>query len=304
MFLATWLFFFLRVKSYFSSLPEIKNEKGRINFALLGISGGNYQPPDLTDTMMVISYNQNNGKVVIFSLPRDLWVPSIGAKINSAYHFGKLELTRKVLKEVTDLPIHYLFVVDFEGFKKAIDFLGGIKVSVERTFDDYKYPIVGKEKDECGGDKEYRCRYEQVHFEKGVELMSGERALIFVRSRNAEGEEGTDMARSARQQLLLTALKNEVLSSKILLNPAKIKGLFEILSSSVITDLKKNEYLSFGLSFRELDSSTIKALILGNLPVNEELFYNPKFHPSGQWVLITKDKGWEKVYQWITKNLP
>jgi len=296
--------FLLRVKGYLSSLPEIKNEAGRINFSLLGISGGDYTPPDLTDTVIIASYNQDNGRTAIFSLPRDLWIPSIEAKVNSAYHFGGLDLARRVLEEVTGQPIHYLFVVDFEGFKKAVDFLGGIKVTVERTFDDDKYPIAGKEKDECGGDKEYRCRYESVHFEKGIELMSGERALKFVRSRNAEGEEGTDMARSARQQRFLIALKNEILLPKVLLNPWKIKGLFEIFSSAVVTDLKKAEYLSFGLSFRKIDSLGIKSFVLGSLPVGEELFYNPKTHSSGQWVLTTKDKGWEGVRRWITRNIP
>jgi LCP family protein required for cell wall assembly len=295
---------YFTVKRYLSNQPKIRQQNGRINFALLGISGGNYQPPDLTDIIMFVSYNKRNGKTVVFSLPRDLWMPSIESKINAAYHYGKLDLSRKVLEEVIGQPIHYFFVLDFEGFEKAVDFLGGIEISVERAFDDYKYPIAGRENDECGGDKEYKCRYEHVHFEKGVELMSGERALKFVRSRNADGEEGTDAGRNSRQQKFLVAFKNKLLSSKVFLNPRKIIGLFDIFSFSVTTDLKKEEYLNFGLSLLKFNSQAVKTEVLGGSPEGEGLFYHPKTHSSGQWVLVPQDKGWEKIHRWVAKNLP
>jgi len=96
-----------------------------------------------------------------------------------------------------------------------VDLLDGVEVDVENTFDDYRYPINGKENDLCDGDPEYDCRYEDIHFDQGLQLMSGETSLKYVRSRNAEGDEGTDFARSQRQQRLLLSFKEKNIYSKI-----------------------------------------------------------------------------------------
>jgi len=253
---------------------------------------------------MFISYNRDDGKTTIFSLPRDLWVPSIQAKINSAYHYGKFDLAKKVIEEVTGQPAHYFFVLDFEGFKKAVNFLGGLKIEVENSFDDYKFPIAGKENDECAGDKEYKCRFEHVHFEKGEQLMDSETALKYVRSRNAEGDEGTDMARSARQQKFLVALKKRVVSPEVLLDPRKIIGLWKIFSSSMATNLEKEAYMSFLLNFLHFKAEEVKTVLLAGNNSEEELFIHPEFHSSGQWVLVTKEKDWDMVKKFIGQNLP
>jgi len=295
-FLVSFCYFFL------GNQPKIAGGSERINLVFLGINGGNYQPPDLTDTIMLLSYNRQSGKTAIFSIPRDLWVPSIRAKINSAYHYGGFDFADKVIEEVTGQPVHYFFVLDFEGFEKAVDFLGGLQIEVENSFDDYKFPIAGKENDECGGDKEYQCRYEHVHFEKGIQLMNGKTALKYVRSRNAEGDEGTDTARNARQQKFLAALKKKIFSPEVLLNPQKIIGLAKIFSSSVVTNLQPAEYFSFGIAFWRFQSESLKMVVLGK-NAQEELFIHPLTHPSGQWVLVPKNGSWEKVKEFVRQEM-
>ena len=89
---------------------------------------------------------------------------------------------------------------DFSSFKEIIDALGGVKIDVANSFTDDLYPIEGREEDLCDGDKEFKCRYETIHFEKGINYMDGTTALKYVRSRNGDNNENTDIAREARRQ--------------------------------------------------------------------------------------------------------
>lgn len=296
------IFLFFGAKKYFAGLPKVKQDNGRINFVFLGISGGEYKPPDLSDTIIFSSYNTKTGRTFLLSIPRDIWLDFLKAKINTAYHYGGFSLVKQAIGEITGQPIHYVFVLDFEGFKKAVDLLGGVNIKVERTFDDFKYPIAGKENDECDGDPEFKCRYEHLHFEAGLEKMNGERALKYVRSRNAEGEEGTDEARAVRQQKFLTAFKDQALSLKTIFSPKKILGLVIIFSTSTMTDLKKDEYFNLGLNFLRFDPKGIKMETLNGF--SGGLLYHPAIHYSRQWVLVPKEGNWDKVQEFSTRNLP
>lgn len=308
---ALLLFFFLIlwVAKYLANLPKIKEDNGRINIVFLGISGNGQKPADLTDTIIFASYNKKTEKTFVLSLPRDIWLDSLKAKINSAYHYGGFSLVRSSVQEVSGQPVHYLFVLDFEGFKKIVDFLGGIDIYVERTFDDYKYPIPDKENDECDGDKEFKCRYEHLHFEAGWEKINGERALKYVRSRNAEGDEGTDFARNQRQQKFLLALKDKISSRNVYLNPKKVLGLVMILPSLIKIDLLPEEYYNFGLSFLKFDSKKVEMKLLNSdgeagLPASQTGFlYHPIKHYSGQWVLVPKDGNWDKVKEFVAGEI-
>lgn len=149
------------VISYIFSGVNLKSSEGRVNILLLGIAGGIHGGANLTDTIMVASYNLKDKSVHLISIPRDLWLPSLKSKANAVYEIGLgqdngLELSKVVVGNVVGLPIHYSLRIDFRGFIKAIDTLGGIEVEVERSFDDYSYPIAGKENDLCGNKEEER----------------------------------------------------------------------------------------------------------------------------------------------------
>lgn len=153
-------------------------EKTEYTFLLLGYGGPGHEGPYLTDSMMVAHVDLKKNAVSLISLPRDLWVSlptksgeDFHAKINSLYQMGMYEwknfpdvkikntgtteLVKQAVQTVTGLTIDNIVTVDFAGFEKAVDALGGIDVTVLKTFDDYGYPIDGKENDLCGKDADF-----------------------------------------------------------------------------------------------------------------------------------------------------
>ncbi|MBI4059042.1 LCP family protein [Candidatus Microgenomates bacterium] len=286
--------------------PEnLHNESGRINILLLGKGGANHEAPDLTDTIILASVPLQKGEVDLISVPRDVWIPSLRAKINSTYYYGNqkkdgggLILTKAAVSEILNKPVHYAVIVDFTSFEKMIDLLGGVKIKVDRSFDDFKYPIPGRENDLCDGDRDFKCRYEHVHFESGEQTMNGETALKFVRSRNAEGEEGSDFARSARQQKVLSALKDRILSPNIIFNPSKLMSVWQVIESNLETDLRETDWPVLArLIFNHRDSVKSSSI--------EELLIHPpvSVRYDNQWVLVPKSGSWEEVQQWVVHQL-
>ncbi len=137
-------------------------------------------------------------------------------------------MAKEVVGDVVGVPIEYHIAVDFDGFKKLTDALGGVDVEVPVSFDDYFYPIKGKENETCGKSAseiaklhelysdtqlhhQFECRYERIHFDKGKNHMDGETVLKFVRSR-ASVQHGGDFARSQRQQAVILAMKEKLFS--------------------------------------------------------------------------------------------
>ncbi|MCX6724757.1 MAG: LCP family protein, partial [Candidatus Shapirobacteria bacterium] len=146
-------------------LSFLRPSFGRTNLLVLGVAGANHSGSDLTDSIIFVSLENQTGKTLVLSLPRDIWIAPLRAKLNSVYHYEGMEETKKAVGEILGQKIDYSFVVDFNLFTKIVDDLGGVKVNIERTFDDFKYPLAGRENDLCNGDPEYKCRYESVHFE-------------------------------------------------------------------------------------------------------------------------------------------
>lgn len=292
-----------------ASPQALEAREGRTNLLILGAGGAGHEAADLTDTIIFISLDHQDRRPVLLSLPRDIWITSMRAKINTAYYYGNQKregggiiLAKSSVSEILDQPVHYAAVIDFAGFVKTLDLLGGVEVEVERSFDDYKYPIPGKENDDCGGDPEFSCRYEHIHFEEGPQVMDGATALKFVRSRNAEGEEGTDFARSARQQKVVLALKKKLSSPTILLSPGKILALWQIFNDSVETDVPKSKWPALGRLLFSLNQERIRSEVLnGGLPDQEGFLENPPISSrfDNQWVLVPADGTWDEAQEWI-----
>jgi len=268
-----------------SPSTNLKTDAGRTNILLMGIGGEGHEGGDLTDSMLFVSFNLLDNTADIIPIPRDIWVPSMKAKINTAYHYGKerrsdggLALAKSAVAETLGVPVHYAVTLDFQGFVKAIDAVGGIDVEVQNTFDDYKYPIPGKETVEPESD-----RYEHIHFDAGLTHMDGATALKFTRSRHAEGDEGTDFARAARQQKIILAFRNKVLSLGTIFNSETITKLKESVSSSVDTDITSVEQGSLGkVALGIKDQSNVKSTELTSYLMSPK---NTKEY-AGQWVLI------------------
>jgi len=270
---------------------------GRTNILVLGAAGKGYTGGDLTDTLIFLSFDHQTGKTLVLSLPRDIWIPALRTKLNSVYHYQGMEGTKKVVGEILNQPVHYGLLINFDVFTQIIDTLGGVEVEVERSFDDYKYPLPGRENDTCGGDPDYKCRYEHIHFDAGLQHMDGERALKYVRSRFAEGEEGTDFARSQRQQRFLVAIKNKILSPSILFNLKIPLQLIKVVTANLETDVPQEKYLDFvklALKFRS------ENLWMEVLDENRLVTPPPsKVKYDEQWVLIPRTGDWGEIQEYV-----
>lgn len=179
------------VVNYIFSGNEYKSSNNRVNILLLGIAGGTHDGSNLTDTIMVASYNLKTNRVDLFSLPRDLWLPALKSKANAVYEIGLsqnngLGFSKTIIGNILAIPIHYALRIDFRGFTQAVDVLGGIDVYVDKSFDDYNYPIEGKENDLCGfEEKEIDFSEEQA---KQLNIEPGKKK-VFV---STDGKIATD----------------------------------------------------------------------------------------------------------------
>ena len=302
--------------SVFSQIINPQNldqTDGRTNILALGVDRRSNRGfvGGLTDTIMVVSLDAKKKDATIISIPRDLWVEmeecekQPRGKINSAYACGGFELTQKVVGEVLGIPIHYFAIVDFESFEEAIDILGGVEVDVERAFDDYTYPIFGKELDQCDGDPEYNCRYEHLHFDAGLQHMDGETALAFARSRHAEGSEGSDFARIKRQQKVALAAKDKALSLQTLTNPGKLRELYDLFSDSIETNVGFKEVERFYQLSRSFEDGQVNSYLLDGSWDNEEaLLHTPeKELYGGAYVLVPKAGNYFEIHYFVQKLL-
>jgi len=260
----------------------------RTNFLFLGIGGAGHDGPLLTDTVMLGSLRHSDGKVGVVSLPRDLSVdiPGYGwRKLNHANAYGEWEqegygpiIASQVVSNVTGQPIHYYVRVDFQGFVDFIDELGGIDVNVERSFTDYQYPAPYD-------------KYQVVSFEAGPQHMDGETALVYVRSRHGTNGEASDFARSRRQQNVMVAVKEKILTPSFILNPKKIVKMYEMVKENVATNLTTAEMVELVKMSRKIDTDNISSEVLSTGPGS------PLYATSinGAYMILPRGGTWDGV---------
>lgn len=234
--------FWTQLKHLISSgNKDLKGESAdRINFLLLGVGGEGHDGAYLTDTIILGSFQPKEKKIALMSIPRDLIMPIPGynwQKINAADAYGEAknpghgaELTVQAISQTLQIPIQYYLRVDFSGFKEFIDQLGGVKVCVDNAFSDYNYPT-------------YDFKVQTISFTAGCQMMDGETALRFARSRHGNNGEGSDYARSRRQQKIILAVKEKMLSFTTLANPLTIKKMYDQYQEHVATNLEIWEML-------------------------------------------------------------
>jgi len=277
---------------------------GRTNMLILGIGGNGHTASDLTDTMIVLSVDKRTGSLAMITLPRDLWSDTLKDKINSAYHYGEAQkagggrvLAKSIAAEVTGLPIHYSLVIDFDGFKKIIDLVGGIDIMVSEEFTDTQYPVEGRENDDCDGDPILACRFKTIHFNSGLEHMDGTVALMYVRSRHATGSEGSDFARGKRQQDVLLALKQKLVNPKFWLDTNRTRNLVVAFGEAVQTDMNLGELATAVKILNNIDNNSIMKITIEN-----ELYEPTRYLYAGRYVLIPK-KDLESIHTVIEQQL-
>jgi polyisoprenyl-teichoic acid--peptidoglycan teichoic acid transferase len=293
----------------FATVPPYKilSSDSRTNILILGKGGKGHDAPELTDTILVASISHTSPHISLLSLPRDIWINDLSDKINSVYSKGNEEkpgtgivLARATTSAIIGKDIHYGIVIDFEGFTRAIDTIGGIDVDVPYDFTDTQFPIAGLENDECNGDTTFACRYETITFTKGTTRMDGITALKFSRSRHAQGDAGTDFARASRQQLIIDAIIRRGFSKEIITNIDVIRKLVDIVKESVETDI---DSAAGAIIARRVYDSRNSEIV--NLVLPEELLYRPPYTKEYNFLYVFLPVGgtWTKTHEWVQANL-
>ncbi len=239
--------------------------RGQINILLMGIGGVGHDGPLLTDTMIVMAIRPSEGKVGLFSIPRDL-VVDMGPKyyfrkINAADALGEQPnkpgsgavFAAQTVEALIGSPIDYFVRVDFNGFAELVDALGGIDIHVDTTFTDDEYPTAN-------------YGYQTIHFTAGWQHMDGATSLKYVRTRHGNNGEGTDFARSKRQQKVLEALREKFFSISTLLNPAVVTNALSTLGKHVQTNFQVWELIRLAGVGKTLDRSNIVNRVLDTTP--------------------------------------
>ncbi len=268
---------------------------GRVNILLLGRGGAGQDGPDLTDTIIVVSINLLQKEAALLSVPRDLWVANNSgshSKINAVFAFAKenaLESSKNpqdpgeiqraedagfkavedVIQSKIGLPIHYHGIIDFDGFRKAIDTVGGVDINVPAT----------------GAVSEKMRLYGQPYLlgvDQGQQHFDGLRALAYSRSRHTSTR--GDFDRSERQRMILVALKNKILTLGTYSNPIKVSKLMDDFSSHIRTNMSLDEVMRLYSIGKTLNSNSIASVGLADPPNN----YVTTGNISGQSVVMPR----------------
>jgi len=280
---------------------------GRINVLLLGYGGVGHDGAYLTDSIMVLTLDQQTKKAAMISVPRDIWVKvpyssTTGAfnKLNAAYAIGVDDesfpnkgseykgaagggsLASTVVGGILGMKIDYWAAVDFHAFRSVVDALGGVDVNVEKTFTDPLYPR--------NDDPTIDASWMTIRFNAGPQHMNGERAIEYARSRHSL-EDGTDFGRSRRQQLLLLAIKSKAISPE---GATKVFGLMDALSSDFKTNMNIGQIRALSDLAKTVDPSTIERVSIDNTNylVDGE-------SSDGQDVLVAQAKSWMPLRSYI-----
>jgi LCP family protein required for cell wall assembly len=311
------------------SRSGLKTYNNHVNILFLGIAGDAHEGPNLSDSIIVFSYDLKTNHMTTISIPRDVWSEALRDKINSAYAYGEAKkkgsgfiLVKAEVETIIGHPIHYAASVDFSQFEEMIDFLGGIEVNVEKTFDDYAFPITYKNLKEppaCGHSEEeiqkftesypteeevwkyFACRYKHIHFDEGMTLMDGETALNFARSRHAIGSEGTDFAREKRQQKIIEGIKNRLIIFAKKPDINQYQKLYDLTNKLVKRDINNQQVAVIfkNIIFR-------RNFIQDKILLSEDFFTNPETNLSrfdGLWVLIPIGDDIDIVHKYIDCRL-
>lgn len=234
----------------------------RINFLILGQGGPGHDGPYLTDTIMLGSYKPSTNDLALISIPRDLYVNIEGHgtnKINAANSFGETDkyngggsaFTAKIIEQIFGIPIHYWVRFDFKAFEEIINSLDGIEVCVDKTFTDPTYPTDDS-------------LIETISFKDGCQKMDSTTALKFARSRHGNNGEGSDFARSARQQKIIMAVKEKIFSLGFLTSPLKLNNLFNSIRNNLQTNVALSKLPDIISLTKNIDQNKIKRIVLDN----------------------------------------
>lgn len=264
-----------------------KTQDWKTNILIIGRWWKENDAPNLTDSIIIASINYNKKIVSMFSIPRDLYVdyPTWWKwRINETYSRWLIKSKKEVdwidnLKEVVEKitweKIQYYVNLDFEWFRKIIDTIGWIDINIPEAIIDTTYPWPND-------------TYETFKISTWPQTLNWKTALKYARSRHTT----SDFDRSLRQQLIVKAIREKILSLWILTSPSKIKSLYWIIKKYIISDLTTAQIINLALYLKELPKENI---VSSNL--NDSCFYGSATCEKW-WFLVVPPRenfGWAAV---------
>lgn len=229
-------------------------KKERVNLLMLGVDRRpGEHGPWRTDTMLLATVDPMTDSAGMISIPRDLWVPIPGYeenRINMAHYLGDARkypgggpaLAKKTVQYNFGVPVNYYVRVDFEGFRRIIDTIGGIDIEVEKEIIDDRFP-----------NEQYG--YDPLYIEAGLQHMDGDLALKYARTRHGS----SDFDRAKRQQQVLLAVRDKALQLNLL---PKLPELMILLADTVETDLQPNEILNLAQISWNIDRDNVNSAVI------------------------------------------
>lgn len=227
---------------WFSSGFRAKRASGlpfsehRINILVLGVDE-RVDDKGRSDTMFVATIDVNSKEVSLLSVPRDtrVKIPGFGwDKINHAYAEGGVKLSRQATEDLLGIPIDYYAVINFAGFYKIVDAIGGVTIDVDKRM-------------------YYEDPYDNllIDFKPGVQHMDGKTAIKYVRYRGLDG----DIGRIERQQKFIKAMLQEVATPAVL---TRIPAIIKEVNSVLTTDMSQAEMLNLAKMVNDASKKGLK----------------------------------------------
>ncbi len=238
------------------------------NILILGTDAREKFERGRSDTIIIASIHPGKKRAVLISIPRDLRVkiPGYGYnKINSAYALEGPSLTIQTVEKYSGLEIHHFAVVDFRGFARIVDALGGVTLNVEKRMVDPR---------------------NKIYLSPGERLLNGEEALGYVRFRK---DPKGDFGRIERQQKFFRALLDKALNLSSVL---KIPRLASIVSENLSTNMSVREMVSLARPFLSIKQEDVKTIMLPGEPKN--------IHGSS-YVIPDQEKI-DEIFYWVKKE--
>ena len=297
-----------------SAVAQESQHYQRINIVLYGYGGAQHSGAFLTDSIMVISIQPIQGhppQIAEISIPRDWFVTiplrnggSTEERINFAYAAGMLgegpqpasavdagaAVADPLIAHLLGIGINYFVGVDFNAFKQAVDAVGGINVNVTAGFTDHLYPAGECDLGNCG--------YETVHFNAGLQHMNGATALIYARSRHGNNGQGSDFARSRRQQQIIVALRSQIES---LGGFGKLPDVINALGDNVLTNLTIGDAESLYGLVNGVNPASIE-----HISIDDTNFLYDCGYPyrCGSYYLYANDKSFASLSHFVQDVFP
>ncbi|MFI6011558.1 LCP family protein [Streptomyces sp. NPDC051243] len=223
--------------------------------------GGGSSTGARSDTAMVVHLDAGRSEATVVSIPRDTLVtrPSCplssggsteaayNSMFNSAYAVGGPVCAVKTVESITDIRMDHYIEIDFSGFAKLVDALGGVTVTTDEDIDDED---------------------SHLRLEAGTHHLDGERALALARTRHGIGD-GSDLGRIGLQQKLVKALLDQISATSLLTDPARLYRVADAVTGSLTTDTgldSLGELTSLGQSLGGLSSDAVRTVTMPVVP--------------------------------------